>query len=533
MPVDQTGENILFIMDGTSVEAHIQVQYVGEAARFSWVIPLTAIPEFSVGSQLLFTELLRFSVPTYSNTVTRDTCANNNGPFFPGARGTSDLASEGSSASSSSSGGASNGVQVVSRQAVGAFEVTVLSGGTASEIMDWLDQNGYAQLPGTLPIITQYIDENHLFAAVKLTRSAGVEEIHPLVLKYPGNVPCVPLRLTAVAATLDMGVRTFFLGEHRVVPQRYKHMEVNPLRIDWLNNANNYKDVISHSADDDAAGGQAFITEFAGLTNASQGGFGQGVNTQAFYSPQWNSSIFNVIEVQQVTSELFSQNLMFCSGPSCTYFHPLLKPLLDEFLPIPAGMTEGEFYGCLSCAPSRIDAAAWNGPNFAQAMQSRIVGPGNHAADLVNNNPYLTRMFTLISPEEMTVDPEFHERADLPVVPAARTSTQHFTCDGNSTVTLPDGREIWMGTLTTWPSWSPNMPWVQLVEDIPTMGNPVVLKDNTSVIDSELKTFNKGQRSPFGCVCAGGEGTSPWLAGLLLLGLVTAGRRRGYPRAPC
>ncbi len=27
MPVDQTGENILFVMDGTTVEAHVQIQY--------------------------------------------------------------------------------------------------------------------------------------------------------------------------------------------------------------------------------------------------------------------------------------------------------------------------------------------------------------------------------------------------------------------------------------------------------------------------------------------------------------------------
>jgi hypothetical protein len=27
MPVDQTGENILFVIDGTTVEAHIQIQY--------------------------------------------------------------------------------------------------------------------------------------------------------------------------------------------------------------------------------------------------------------------------------------------------------------------------------------------------------------------------------------------------------------------------------------------------------------------------------------------------------------------------
>ncbi|HEY3236040.1 MAG TPA: hypothetical protein VGJ84_15090, partial [Polyangiaceae bacterium] len=29
MPVDQSGENILFVMNGNTVEAHIQIQYQG------------------------------------------------------------------------------------------------------------------------------------------------------------------------------------------------------------------------------------------------------------------------------------------------------------------------------------------------------------------------------------------------------------------------------------------------------------------------------------------------------------------------
>src|SRR5262245_61276936 len=38
MPVDQTGENVLFVMDGTSVEAHVQIQYQGDPARFAWIV---------------------------------------------------------------------------------------------------------------------------------------------------------------------------------------------------------------------------------------------------------------------------------------------------------------------------------------------------------------------------------------------------------------------------------------------------------------------------------------------------------------
>src|SRR6185436_10822479 len=56
-PVDQTGENVLFVLDGNTVEAHVQIQYVGGAARFAWIVPMPKIPQVTVGSQPLFNAL--------------------------------------------------------------------------------------------------------------------------------------------------------------------------------------------------------------------------------------------------------------------------------------------------------------------------------------------------------------------------------------------------------------------------------------------------------------------------------------------
>src|SRR5262249_48440968 len=72
MPVDQKGENILFVMDGQSVEAHIQIQYQGEASRFAWVVPVPTVPTVSVGSQPLFASLLSATAPTYGYTTKYD-----------------------------------------------------------------------------------------------------------------------------------------------------------------------------------------------------------------------------------------------------------------------------------------------------------------------------------------------------------------------------------------------------------------------------------------------------------------------------
>src|SRR5258708_39060142 len=76
MPVDQKGENILFVVAGGKVEAHIQIQYNGDAARFAWVLPVPALPEVEVGSQAIFQNLLTGTVPRFVLNSITDSCQN-------------------------------------------------------------------------------------------------------------------------------------------------------------------------------------------------------------------------------------------------------------------------------------------------------------------------------------------------------------------------------------------------------------------------------------------------------------------------
>ena len=237
MPVDQTGENILFVMAGDTTEAHIQIQYDPdtEAAEFAWVVPITQLPTFSVGSDRLFQNILAGTVPTYGFTTT-----SSNGDCF--ASGDDGGATSGADEGGGDSTGGGGGPDVVFEDTVGAFDIVVLSGGTSSEVMTWLGDNGYQQDPAAEPILEQYLAEGYLFAAFRLTNGAETAEIHPIVLTFANDEACVPLRLTRIAAQDDMDVRAFFLADNRVVPDNYKHVLVNPLKLDWNNNASNYKD---------------------------------------------------------------------------------------------------------------------------------------------------------------------------------------------------------------------------------------------------------------------------------------------------
>ena len=269
MPVDQTGENVLFVMQNGWVEAHIQIQYQGDPARFAWVIPLPAKPELSVGSQVLFTNLLNGTVPTFTTTSTFETCGDegsSSSGFGCGASSDDSAAGGTYGPGAGGTGGKSNGPQVISRQAVGNFETLTLEPKDAKGMLDWLVANGYdADQADAEPILKDYIDRGYVFVALKLQPDAGVDEIHPLVVRYQGTEPCVPLKLTRIAAVEDMTVRTFFLGGERVVPTGgYKHVTMNGARLDWTQLGQNYNLAVARAVDSPAANGRAFITEYAG-----------------------------------------------------------------------------------------------------------------------------------------------------------------------------------------------------------------------------------------------------------------------------
>ncbi|MEZ4382673.1 MAG: DUF2330 domain-containing protein [Nannocystaceae bacterium] len=530
VPVDQTGENILFVVDDVdgTVEAHIQIQYMGDPDKFAWVIPVQAEPDFSAGSEQLFSNLLAATAPTYSFSTQSDCEDSGGGDLSCYSVGAFDDAS----GFAESSGGGDSGFDtdgdqgptIVKREIVGAFEIVVLKGGTAQELFDWLTDNGYAQDDDAPPILAEYLSEGYLFAAAKLIHGAGVDELQPLVMTYAGDRPCVPLRLTRIAAVDDMPIRIFALARERVGPSGYRHVVLNQVLLDWLNSASNYFEVVIQAIDE--AGGRAFITEYAGTSTI--------VGTGGLFSPRWDASIF--VDAAPVTAggysivdALTSQGLMECFDfGECSYTHPMLLPILRTYLPTPAGVAEADFYGCMECFEELIDDVQWDGAKFAQALDERIIQPGKHAAQLLADWPYLTRMLTIMSPHEMTADPEFVRNADLPDQPFAHTATQMIPCEGSNKFVFDDGRELLLDGGGAFPDLG-DMPFAERVEVIAPAGAPQVETDNDARIDDLIRESNRRFEYDNGSRvnCAVRSGT---LSGALSLGMIFAlafvGRRR-------
>jgi uncharacterized protein (TIGR03382 family) len=310
-------------------------------------------------------------------------------------------------------------------------------------------------------------------------------------LKDQGDEPCVPLRLTRIAAVDDMDVRVFFLGSVRAVPSNYRHVLINPLKINWMQLGANYKEVISMAVDAFAAEGNAFVTEYAGTSNV--------VSSYGLVSLNWDAAPFLAMQntPEAVGAELQAQGLMSCSddglgNPICEA-HPLIEGLLAQYLPVPNGVTSNDFYSCMVCYAGLIDQLAWNAAEFGAAIDERVIQPGLHAYDLLQTWPYVTRMFTTISPNEMLIDPIFHTNESLPNVGKLRMGTRELLCDfGGAVFTLPDGRQVYMPDANVWPDvFGDQMPWEEDVEQAALVGPSQNLSDRTEDIDAMLAAWNE------------------------------------------
>jgi MYXO-CTERM domain-containing protein len=325
----------------------------------------------------------------------------------------------------------------------------------------------------------------------------------------------------------------------------YRHVLVNQLKVDWLT-PTNYGEVITEAVDEENADGRAFVTEYAGTSTV--------VPTGGVFSPSWDAAAFTDATAAQVGEQLESQGLLFCDfdfGNGCSFTHPLLEGLLAEYVTPPAGVLSAEFWANYDSYADQVDASAWNGADFGANLTLRVVEPGQRAADLVAEHPYLTRMFTTISPHEMTEDPQFWENELLPEVPNLLNGTLRTLCNGDQVFILPDGREVYLPAGGVWPDF-PDEPGgtpgemvsSQIIEAVPDNGAPMRLTDNTEQIDAVLLAWNDahGWRAGSsdsdgdgdgeadgdgqGCGCNSPDrGATTW-ALLGLLGLAATRRRR-------
>ncbi|UJR86064.1 DUF2330 domain-containing protein [Sandaracinus amylolyticus] len=437
VPMDQAGENILFSIEGDgTLTTHVQILYSGDADAFAWILPLPSIPELDVGSDELFRQLGQRTATRFDLTGrTEGTCRpppercgwddTDEGPWpAPGA-----VADAGASAAD-----AGGSVTVHFRGAVGPYDAVILQSGSADELFAWLDENDYRIPEMSRPLVADYVAARHVFVALKLLSSASTREIQPIVLRYREGQPCVPIRLTAIATIPDMPIIAYFLADRYATPNNYSRVEPTYDDLRLWRDFSYYPTYVSNLIDD--AGGRGFVPEFAGRT------------PELFLELPSVSDLATITDPTELLQQLRSRGF---AGDT------QLLGILSRFLPPPAmyASDPSQYYNCLffswgsaeSCGfAGELDAAGLVG-----AVEAQIVEPRREAQQMLARHARLTRLFTTMSADEMTIDPTFSLDSGLPDVSNAHVATlvtecsdQYLDWTAPQRVELPSGRsERW------------------------------------------------------------------------------------------
>jgi MYXO-CTERM domain-containing protein len=523
-PVMQAAERILFSTnpDGTMTAA-IQIFYTGPANRFSWVLPVPSVPEVGVLSNVAFDRLDEATEPVYRATPRVEGICADVGQISPlGA------ADEGWGAGGSAQADRRPPVALLSEGSIGPYDYEVIDVDPAhprpEEVaIEWLNDNGYDVTLIGQSLLGEYLRNGMKLVAFRLQSDVTTGEIRPVVLTYEDNQCIIPIRLTAVSANADMDIRVWVGSQYRSVPVNYRNLILNEAAIDWINGAPNYDAVVSMAADE--AGGHGFVTQYAGASN---------LIAERIFPPHEEAAW---LQTQQANWSGRDGALLRTAIESYGGWDGLPEAIRAGF----PGQTVDAvgWAACLECAVADDGPiSGFNSEAFLSALESEVIAPMQEAQAIIAAQPYLTRLFTMLSPLEMTVDPRFESNAELPPINNVHTAERVIECaphllrsEAPWRVELPNGQVV-RGTGRVWPiEAGTDVPANERVEQLDTSGGPVVITDNREAIDEALEVNNLLHSGPISCaggacsVSANGANSAPWFL-LGLLGWLGLRRRR-------
>ena len=486
-PVAQAEEEVLFVVDDGRIDAHVRVEYQGTSDDFVWIVPVPSLPEVGLSADSIFARLDERTAPQFNVDYKQ-------AGFCDG-----DLPGSEFSCSGTQEGGDynedvdapewtrdvdSDDGTAVETGRVGPYDYAVLQHDNEAAVVQWLLSNGYDVPDTAAPIFRYYIEtcpDMH-FVAFRLSPDSQVGDIQPIRLRYHADEPVLPIRLTALATVPVLGITAYVLGEARAVPENYRHVDLNEARFDWFRfDPTVYDFVVTQAVDD--AGSHAFVTEFANETHLFDG---------VFWDEETADALAHVRDAGAFIMAAETLGLPLDAQ---------LEAILADNLAIDGSVVG--FLDCPECLSDweiEIDAAS-----AVERIEREILQPLRDLQEQFDRLPYLTRMYTNLSAEEMNVDPEWTFNHGMPNVSNEHNAEGFLDCiseDQTVRLTLPNGRLIVTDEQNDLFGLT-DLPPAELIQQTRATGPPAMIQDNNLQIDLQLADWN-GQfglatpYSPFG-----------------------------------
>jgi hypothetical protein len=536
VPIDQAGEKIVFGVDEQKEEifAVIQIQYQGAAEDFSWIVPVPSTPSVGVSSDEIFSKLGPPTIPQFRlDYKVEGTCKVEDAKNFLAAPS----AARGGVPGSAGESVADSGVTVISREKVGPFDATVLLPTDPAALEKWLKTENYRVPDRFTELSSSYIEKKHYFVALKLLKDKDAGDLRPVVLKMKERYPCVPIRLTAIAAKENMPIILWVFGRARAIPTNYLHVHLNEALIDWVGAsprwgggflggpiglpfrggggapAPNYDAVVTQSMAE--AGGNGFVTEYATSSAAVKGVLTHNYDTQ---------KLAGLTAPGQFMQEVARQGYPR-SG--------LMQNIFRKYLPLPQDLKDrgtdemtwwnSLFFGSGQFQTKVSDFARFSATAFADEIYQTFVKPIDEAKALLENTPYMTRMYTTMTVEAMAkLDPLFAFNSKLPDVDNVHVASADILCNSDIyewqapyRITLKNGTQFTIKPdqqNTYKPLPLAAMPAAFRIEKLAEEGDTLLTRDNRPKIEEAIKNIAPpitGPGGSGGTAANGGSGGGP------------------------
>jgi MYXO-CTERM domain-containing protein len=158
---------------------------------------------------------------------------------------------------------------------------------------------------------------------------------------------------------------------------------------------------------------------------------------------------------------------------------------------LPQDIAYADFKNCTQCYLSAT-GVTFNSTTFLRQLYEMVIKPMQETQALFDSRPYLTRLYTTMSADEMTMDPVFAFNPDLDDVSNIHTATQVLECgksgdpfgaDAPWSVELPQGGTVrGAGNARVWPIDVMSQPAALRIMQFGTSGEGEVLEDRSKSI---------------------------------------------------
>ena len=218
---------IIFHSSETAGEATedliLKIQVAGRADRFAWVVPLPKEPKIGKEDPKLFAELFSY-VESRRYRPSKSSGAKSAEADHPKGEG-------------------KEPVDVLSRQTVGDFDVSVVRENESGGLNPWLEKEGYQRLENAEDVLDFYRKKGYVYACVKVSSEAlakgGQIESHPLRFTFAtGGRDGIffPMKLTGLQSEpFDVNLYVFYSAwlNDKLSKFGYEHRGFRLRHRDW------------------------------------------------------------------------------------------------------------------------------------------------------------------------------------------------------------------------------------------------------------------------------------------------------------